>query len=29
MLIASLFIVVANILVDLSYAFLDPRGRLA
>ena len=28
-LIASLFIVVANILVDLSYAFLDPRVRLA
>ena len=28
-LVASLFIVVANILVDLSYAFLDPRVRLA
>jgi peptide/nickel transport system permease protein len=28
-LIASLFIVVANILVDLSYALLDPRVRLA
>ena len=28
-LIASLFTVVANILVDLSYAFLDPRVRLA
>jgi peptide/nickel transport system permease protein len=28
-LVASLFIVVANILVDLSYAVLDPRVRLA
>jgi peptide/nickel transport system permease protein len=28
-LIASLFIVVASILVDLSYALLDPRVRLA
>jgi peptide/nickel transport system permease protein len=28
-LVASLFIVVANILVDLSYALLDPRVRLA
>jgi peptide/nickel transport system permease protein len=28
-LVASLFIVVANILADLSYAFLDPRVRLA
>jgi peptide/nickel transport system permease protein len=27
--VASLFIVVANILVDLSYALLDPRVRLA
>ena len=28
-LVASLFIVLANILVDLSYALLDPRARLA
>jgi peptide/nickel transport system permease protein len=28
-LVASLFIVLANILVDLSYALLDPRVRLA
>jgi peptide/nickel transport system permease protein len=28
-LVASLFIVLANILVDLSYAILDPRVRLA
>jgi peptide/nickel transport system permease protein len=28
-LVASLFIVVANVLVDLSYALLDPRVRLA
>jgi peptide/nickel transport system permease protein len=28
-LVASLFIVVANFLVDLSYALLDPRVRLA
>jgi peptide/nickel transport system permease protein len=28
-LVASLFIVVANLLVDLSYALLDPRVRLA
>jgi peptide/nickel transport system permease protein len=28
-LLAALFIVVANILVDISYAYLDPRVRLA
>jgi peptide/nickel transport system permease protein len=26
---ASLFVVVANIIVDLSYAFLDPRVRIS
>jgi peptide/nickel transport system permease protein len=26
---ASLFVVVANILVDLSYALLDPRVRIS
>lgn len=27
-LIAALFVVVANMLVDLLYAFIDPRVRL-
>jgi ABC-type dipeptide/oligopeptide/nickel transport system permease component len=26
-LVASIFIIVANILVDIAYAFLDPRVR--
>jgi len=26
-LVASIFIIVANIIVDIAYAFLDPRVR--
>ncbi len=29
MLLASLFIIVANILVDIAYAYLDPRVRFS